>query len=438
LTLTIILFLPILLFLLSNNTGMEIYSVGQGGEGREPVHPQIDNQTHIHSKFKVEPIIDLGFEFPTSMAFVAPNDILVLERNQGIVKRIVNGTMLEKPLLDIPVVNSDGLLGIAVSKDYTPGKTYVFLFYTKPPTGYNADVKEKIDYDMVNRTFGYVRECNCLYRYELVGDSLVDPRLILSLPSYPGGQHHGGKILKGPDNNLYVVVGEIEGYMEEETKTKAQNYIGGREPDGRSGILRITQEGEVVGRGILGNDHPLNLYYAYGIRNSFGMDFDPLTGTLWDTENGPDHGDEINLVHPGFNSGFHIIDGMSDGELDSEGLEDFNGRGKYSDPEFVWEQPVGVTAIKFLNSDKYGKEYENDILVGDINNGNIYHFDINKERTGLALDGPLEDKIANTAEETQLAIFARGFGGITDIQLGPDGYIYVISHGSLFRIVPKS
>jgi glucose/arabinose dehydrogenase len=233
-------------------------------------------------------------------------------------------------------------------------------------------------------------------------------------------------------------LGEIEGYMEEETKTKAQNYIDGREPDGRSGILRITQEGEAVGIGILGNDYPLNLYYAYGIRNSFGMDFDPLTGTLWDTENGPDHGDEINLVHPGFNSGFHIIDGMSDGELDSEDLEDFNGRGKYSDPEFVWEKPIGVTSIKFLNSDKYGKEYENDILVGDINNGNIYHFDINKERTGLGLDGPLEDKIANTPEETQLAVFARGFGGITDIQVGPDGYIYVISHGSLFRIVPKS
>lgn len=433
---------------------MEIYSVGQGGEGREPVHPQIDNQTHIHSKFKVEPIIDLGFEFPTSMAFVAPNDILVLERNQGIVKRIVNGTMLEKPLLDIPVVNSDGLLGIAVSKDYTPGKTYVFLFYTKPPTGYNADVKEKIDYDMVNRTFGYVRECNCLYRYELVGDSLVDPRLILSLPSYPGGQHHGGKILKGPDNNLYVVVGEIEGYMEEETKTKAQNYIGGREPDGRSGILRITQEGEVVGRGILGNDHPLNLYYAYGIRNSFGMDFDPLTGNLWDTENGQVFGDEINLVEPGFNSGWEKIQGASSqySHFNEDELVEFNGRGKYSDPEFVWNKTVGPTAIKFLSSDKYGQEYQNDLFVGDVNNGNLYHFNLNDDRTELEVNGTLVDKIANTPEELEPIIFGEGFGAITDIQLGPDGYLYLLSirqfasldtplgkyesKGTIYRIVP--
>jgi glucose/arabinose dehydrogenase len=426
------------LLIVISSGGHISYLEGQKEDGIEPVRPQIDNQTNIHTKFKVESIIELGFEFPTTMAFVAPNDILVLEKNQGIVKRIVNGSMLEKPLLDVDVVHSDGLLGIAVSKDYTNDKTFVFLYYTKAPSGYKGDIKEKIDYDMANSTFGHVRECNCLYRYELVGNSLVDPRLLLSLPSYPGGQHHGGKIVKGPDNNIYVVLGEIEGYMDEETKTKAQNYVDGQEPDGRSGILRITQEGEVVGKGILGNDYPLDMYYAYGIRNSFGMDFDPLTGNLWDTENGPDHGDEVNLVQPGFNSGFHIIDGMSVGGIDNEDLVDFDGRGKYSDPEFVWEQPIGVTAIKFLNSDKYGKEYENDILVGDINNGNIYHFDINKERTGLALDGPLEDKIADTSEETQLAVFARGFGGITDIQVGPDGYIYVISHGSLFRIVPKS
>ena len=50
-------------------------------------------------------------------------------------------------------------------------------------------------------------------------------------------------------------------------------------------------------------------YYAYGIRNSFGMDFDPVTGNLWDTENGPSYGDEINLVEPGFNSGWQVVQG---------------------------------------------------------------------------------------------------------------------------------
>ena len=92
------------------------------------------------------------------------------------------------------------------------------------------------------------------------------------------------------------------------TSTKAQNYRDGPDPDGRSGILRMTQNGQLVnGTGILGDEHPLDMYYAYGIRNSFGMDFDPVTGKLWDTENGPNYGDEINLVEPGFNSGWQEV-----------------------------------------------------------------------------------------------------------------------------------
>jgi aldose sugar dehydrogenase len=111
----------------------------------------------------------------------------------------------------------------------------------------------------------------------------------------------------GPDNNLYVPIGDVDGTgMGEAFETKAQNYVDGVEPDGRGGILRITQDGQPVGGdgGILGNTHTLNLYYAYGIRNSFGFDFDPVTGNIWDTENGssggPGEGDEINLVEPGF------------------------------------------------------------------------------------------------------------------------------------------
>jgi glucose/arabinose dehydrogenase len=403
----------------------------------EPAHPYIVNVANSSTRYRVEPIVNLGFDFPTSMKIIAPNDILVLEKDEGTIWRIVNGKILDRPLLDLDVVSSDGLLGIALSKNEQVNRTNIYLYYTQAPTGHDGDIRETEEYNSVNRTFGYVRECNCLYKYELTNNSLSDPKLLLSLPSYPGGQHHGGKITIGPDDNIYVTVGEIEGHLSDKTKTKAQNYLEGTEPDGRSGILRVTQEGEVVGgKGILGDEHPLDMYYAYGIRNSFGLDFDPVTDRLWDTENGPDHGDEINLVEPGFNSGFHIVDGMSGTYAKPDGLVEFNGKGKYSDPEFVWNKTVGPTAIKFLNSDKYGKAYENDMLVGDINNGNIYHFDLNEERTELDLKGALQDKIANTPEEAESAIFGKGFGGITDIQVGPDGYIYVISHGSLFRILP--
>ena len=65
------------------------------------------------------------------------------------------------------------------------------------------------------------------------------------------------------------------------------NFENGTFADGRSGILRVTQDGEPVDGGILGNENPLNLYYAYGFRNSFGIILILITGNLWDTENGP-------------------------------------------------------------------------------------------------------------------------------------------------------
>ena len=102
----------------------------------------------------------------------------------------------------------------------------------------------------------------------------------------------------------------MHGDQNESTTTMAQNFNDGVIPDGRAGMLRFTQDGEPVGSGILGKEYPLNLYYAYGIRNSYGLDFDPVSGKIWDTENGPQSGDEINLVEPGFNSGWNKIQGL--------------------------------------------------------------------------------------------------------------------------------
>jgi glucose/arabinose dehydrogenase len=104
---------------------------------------------------------------------------------------------------------------------------------------------------------------------------------------------------------------------------------------------------------------------------------------------------------------------------------------------------VGVTAIKFLNSDKLGQQYQNTIFVGDINNGNIYHFELNKNRTSLLLNSSLADKIANTTEERNKVVFAKGFAGISDIEVSPyDGYLYILtfhkSQGSIYRIVPHT
>jgi aldose sugar dehydrogenase len=402
----------------------------------------------------VAQVVFKGLKFPTSMAFLGPNDILVLEKNEGTVQRIVDGKMLAEPLLHVNVSSADerGLLGIAVAKNNTTGTgaspTYVFLYFTE-----------------AGPTTGDVPAGNRIYRYELVNNKLVNPKLLLNLPAIPGPSHNGGKLIIGPDNNLYFPLGDLKtsaDFLSKDFQTKAQNYINGIDVDGRAGILRITQDGGVVGGvGILGNADPLNKYYAYGIKNSFGIGFDPVTGKLWDTENGPSFGDEINLVEPGFNGGWAKIQGIwivdqagtKGGGKGTEvvdptapllnpgdSLEDFGGKGKYSSPELTWADSFGPTALKFLNSDKLGKQYENDIFVADINYGNIYHFKLDPNRTGLLLDGPLADKVADKGEDQQV-VFAHGFGGITDLEVGPDGYLYVLTFdkvdGTIFRIVPK-
>ncbi len=412
-----------------------------------PEGPVIDDPNLV-----VQPVYQ-GLKSPTAMAFIASNDILVLEKDEGTVQRIVNGKILPEPLLQVVVDSKDerGMLGIDIStKDKTtkigtqpkPSPINVFLFFTEPKLG---------EFPMGNR----------VYKYELIDDNtkLANPKLLLNLPALPDDSHVGGVVAVGPDNNVYLTVGDqrptaFNRIVYPESQTKAQNYLNGIEPDGRSGILRITQDGGTVGgEGILGDRHPLNKYYAYGIKNSFGLDFDPVTGNLWDTENGPSFGDEINLVKPGFNSGWANIQGFS--TLDDEwnkgeqvvnplnpkdyGLIDFGGKGKYSSPEFTWD--VAPTALQFLNSDKLGKQYENDMFVGDIKNGNLYHFELDQQRTGLLLEGPLADKDASKDEINQ-AVFAQGFGGITDIDVGPDGYLYVLTFGeedgTIYKIVPAA
>ena len=397
-----------------------------------------DDTTNIRDpSLEVETVAE-GLEFPTTMAFLEPDDILVLEKEKGTVQRIINGMMSSEPLLDVNVGVSQErcMCGIAVSTS-TLGHTYVFLYFTETESVDREDVVEGND-PLGNR----------LYRYELVNDKLVNPKLLLDLPAIPGPRHNGGALIIGPDDNLYIPVGDIDGtYQGEEFETLTQNYPDGADPDGRSGILRITQDGEPVSNGgIIGDETPMNLYYAYGIRNSFGINFDPVTGNLWDTENGPGEGDEINLVEPVFNSGWTQVQGMStsssnnnDQDFTSSDLVDFDGRGIYSEPEFEWQQTLGPTAIIFLNSDRLGQQYQNDMFVGSIVTGNIYHFDLNEDRTQLVLTGELEDKIAETRETgAEDIVFGEGFAGISDLEVGPDGYLYIdsLGQGKIFRIVP--
>ena len=427
---------------------------------------------------KAEVVVE-GLDHPTQMAFLGPDDFLVLEKNSGKVIRVINGKALSHPLIDLSVANQNerGLLGLAISKNLNSnnhnGKgqfdnlTKIYLFYTESEKDGNDKCPLKSYCEVGNDPEG-----NRLYRFSLSNNSLVNPKVLLDLPAWPGSDHMGGVIKIGPDENLYLTGGDgdscanrihcqEEDFEDSVLKSETSNIPNGEPPTGRGGILRITQNGDAVKDGIIGDYAPLNWYFAYGIRNSYGMDFDPISGKLWDTENGAGFGDEINVVEPGFNSGWLKIQGIwpvtnldpntknrgytsddfkDNSEFHHHGLVDFNGKGAYSKPEFVWNVPVGVTALLFLRSDKLGKEYENDLFAGDIDHGSIYHFELNKNRTALDLRGKLSDSIANDGEESKDLIFGKGFGGITDMDVGPDGYLYVLSYlqETVYRISPIS
>ena len=424
----------VIIFLLIIICNFSVYfhqTYGQVKFGERVINKGAINPVVLDSLLKVEVVAE-DLDTPTTMAFLAPNDFLILEKDKGTVQRVINGQTLDRPLLDVNVANSveRGMCGIAVST--IGSKTYVFLYFT--------EIEGKDGSDRV----GKAPIGNRLYKYELVDNKLVNPTLLLDLPAIPGPRHNGGVIEIGPDNNIYVPVGDIDGSFKVDFEaTETQNFQKGIDADGRSGILRIKQDGEPVGEGILGESMPLRLYYAYGIRNSFGLDFDPITGSLWDTENGPHEGDEINLVYPGFNSGWHEIYGFSTslGKFNKNNLVTFDGKGKYDEPKIAWSKSTGLTSLIFLDSDKLGSQYRNDMFVGDVHNGRIYHFKLNNERNDLILPKVLAGKstVNPTVSEAKEIVFGEGFGGITDLTLGPDGYLYVVSigQGKVFRILPQ-
>jgi aldose sugar dehydrogenase len=428
-------------------------------------------EPYLHDyDLKVETLVK-GLERPSTMAFLDKDNILVLEKNNGTVKRISNGVLLTEPVLDVNVANEDerGMLGIAtfpeedLVNNATQNTRYVFLYYS------TSEYLKRDGDDKCPRTNACEESFpifNHLYRYEWQNDKLVNPKLLLTLPATPGADHMGGALSMGPDGNLYVVVGDgdscengycYQNFTNSVLNSTTSNFENGTEPLGRGGILTINQNGQDTGYDIFGETHPINKYYSYGIRNSFGIDFDPITNKLWDTENGPGFGDEINLVEPGFNSGWARVQGIwpvsnytatpeKFGFFDNKqnitdpvnNLFDFNGKGKYSSPEFSWNITVAPTALKFYSSEKLGEHYENDLFVGDFKNGFIYRFELNEERSELILTGELQDKIANSQEELEDIIFGKFFGRITDIEVGPDGYIYIVSmdRGEIYRIVP--
>jgi len=378
--------------------------------------PVVCAQTLNDPNLRVTEVVS-GLSQPTAMAFIGSNDLLVLQKGDGRVRRVTNGVLQPGAVLDVHVDNRSerGLLGIALHPDF-PATPLVYLYYTE-----SSAASDTSGSPLANR----------VYRYTWNGSALVSPLLLLNLPVTPGPNHNGGTMTFGPDGKLYVVIGELN------RNGQLQNISSGAAPDDTGVIFRINDDGSVPGDNPFASQPDLARYFAYGVRNSFGLTFDPLTGELWDTENGPANYDEINLVEPGFNSGWNRI--MGPASRDAEGTGDliqFPGS-HYADPKFSWLGTVGPTGIVFLNSVQLGTQYQNDLFVGDINNGNLYHFKPNLTRNGFLFQDPaLADQVGDDVGELQDVIFGTGFRGITDLKVGPDGLLYVVSfiQGKIFTV----
>jgi len=365
-----------------------------------------------------------GLSFPTGIAFLDENNILLLEK-EGSIRLISNGQLQPQPVLQIQGVESNnerGLLGIELMHDR------VFLYITESGAQVGGIPTE-----------GDVR--NRVYSYTWDGTSLTNPQLLVDLPSGPGTNHQGGKLKIGPDNQLYIVVGEMQ------REGQLQNFQSGPPPDDTGVILRVNPaDGTPSPGNPLSSESadPLSKYYAYGIRNSFGIDFDPVIGKLWDAENGEDVFDEINLVEPGFNSGRKQVMGplTANAGVSEANLVNMLGS-QYADPAFSWAESRGVT--EFFESTIFGPSYENGIFVGDITTGTLFYFEPNAGRNGVNLENDplLSDLVADSDDEMSAVTFGTGFTGITDIETGPDGNLYILTfdretdgQGSLYRILP--
>jgi aldose sugar dehydrogenase len=444
-----------------------------------------------------------GLDQPISVAFLGPGDILVLEKATGKVQRVVGGTV-QSTVLDLAVNSASerGLLGIALDPQFfVNGRVY--LYWSESTTG--TDSADLATVPLLG---------NRVDRFYWDGSTLTFDRNIIRLRAFQAdagqplrGNHDGGVLRFGPDKKLYVVNGDTG------RRGQLQNLIdgpfgpgidddqfGGPEPDDAhltGTILRLNDDGSAppnnpffrAGKAI-GGEVGANVQriFAYGLRNSFGMAFDPIGGALWEQENGDDSFTEINRADRGFNSGWVQIMGPPErigqfktietttnpdppdpfapppngyfglqqirwlptniADSAEEGLSRLFmlSGAHYSAPEFSWKYEVAPAGIGFLDSRALGSEYRNDLFVGAardfLEGGSLFRFDLTNNRKAIDVSDPrLEDRVADNIHkweitESESLRFGQGFGVGTDVQTGPNGNLYVVSlsHGNVYEI----
>lgn len=412
-----------------------------------------------------------GLNQPVNMAFTGPNDFFVLEKATGRVQYYVNNALVGTVLdLGVNSASERGLLGIALHPNF-PSNPGVYLYWTQSSTG--ADSTSLAEVPLLG---------NRVDRFEWNGLTLTHSANILMLRSYQEdagqplrGNHNGGVIRFGPDGKLYVMIGDNgrRGYL--------QNNLMGPDPDDQFGgpapdaahttgcIFRVNDDGSIPVDNPFVNfpkSSTMRKVYAFGVRNGFGMAFDPATGYLWTQENGDDTFDEMNRVTAGFNGGWVQVMGPISRVNQFREIEMNFGNGllqqirwptsnvathpilaykhmwhpagsHYQDPLFSWKYAVAPAAINFINTDSLGEEYAGSMLVGasrtTLRNGYMFLMPMSKDRTDFSFTDPrLNDRVADnpdkfTLDESESLLFATDFGVVTAIETGPSGRVFAVA-----------
>ena len=398
-----------------------------------------------------------GLNVPTSFAFIGPDDVLVLEKQTGRVIRVQGNE--KTTVLDLPVNNGSerGLLGIAVHPNF-PATPHVFLYWTESSTGSDTGVLSQT-FLLGNRVDRFVwngaslsQDANVIMLRALQQDAGQPER----------GNHDGGVLRIGPDNRLYVFVGDLgrRGHLQNlrcgptnaydcpPSAPTQDDQFGGPEPDNAhlSGVvLRLNLDGSApsdnpffTAGAAIGGEAGANIQkvYSYGHRNGFGMAFDPIGGSLWMQENGDDSFSELNRVTAGMNGGWIQIAGPVSRLAQFKQIETtFGGmnlqqlrwpptniadspaealsrlfrlpNSHYEDPAFSWKWEVAPGGIGFVASRALGPQYQGDLIVGAatplLEGGYLFRFNLTGNRRKVGVDDPrLEDRVADNLAKHEI------------------------------------
>lgn len=363
-----------------------------------------------------------GLVQPIGIAFIGPDDALILEKGTGLVKRVTNGVLQATPVLDLAVnsFSERGLLAIALHPNF-PATPFVYIRWTESLTNADSALVDQVPL-MGNRVDRFTWDGASLRMDPNFTTVRLRARQTDNLPVaghenavnlVERGNHNGGPIRFGPDGKLYVFTGDLgrRGRMQNLangpflTPSFLDDTLGGPAPDSvhLSGVVqRFNDDGSTppdnpfFGAGAaMGGDvgSTVQTVFSYGHRNGFGMAFDPYSRFLWLTENSDDAFSELNRVVPGMNGGWIQTMGPISRTAEFKRIETtmFGSSlqqvrfpptriaytssvarsrlfmlpgASYVDPQFSWRYEVGPSGTAFVRGNALGSEYDGTLWIG--------------------------------------------------------------------------